>query len=263
MQKTILGRTGLEVTRLGIGAGYGLSATDVSYALEKGVNFFFWAPFLPGYIPVSRKLKKILPVYRDKIVFATATYFWNLPNSFERILHRHLKWSGTDHIDIFFLGMMRKIPDQRRLEELLKLKEKGIFRFLGVSTHKRKLGAEIMQKWSLDVLTIRYNMAHRGAEQEIFPFLPEKDRPGIIGFNATRHKTLLRRPKGWKADKPVPSAGDCYRFVLGNPSVDMVLAGPRSKEQIDEAIAAVEKGSLSEEELKWMMEFGDLVHRKR
>ncbi len=91
---------------------------------------------------------------------------------------------------------------------------------------------------------IRYNMAHRGAEQEVFPFLPEKDRPGIIGFNATKHKTLLRRPKGWKADKPVPTAGDCYRFVLSNPSVDMVLAGPRSTQQIDEAIEAVEKGPL-------------------
>jgi len=262
VQKTILGKTGLEVTRLGIGAGYGLSATNVIYALEKGINFFFWAPFLPGYIPVSRNLKKILPGYRDKIVFATATYFWSLPNSFERILHRHLKWSGTDHIDIFFLGMIRKIPDQRKLEELLRLKEKGIFRFLGVSTHKRKLGEEIMQKWPVDVLMIRYNMAHRGAEEEVFSLLPEKDRPGIIGFNATKHKSLLRKPKGWKVDKPVPTAGDCYRFVLSNPSIDIVLAGPRSKEQIDEAIAAVEKGPHSEEELKWMREFGDLVHKK-
>jgi len=262
MQKKILGKTGLEVTRLGIGAGYGLSATNVIYALDKGVNFFFWAPFLPGYIPVSRNLKKILPGYRDKIVFATATYFWSLPNSFERILHRHLRWSGIEHIDIFFLGMMRKIPDQRKLEELLKLKEKGIFRFLGVSTHKRKLGEEIMRKWPVDVLMIRYNMAHRGAEQDVFPFLLEKDRPGIIGFNATKHKRLLKRLIGWDLDKPVPTAGDCYRFVLGNPSVDMVLAGPRNREHIDEAVAAVEKGPLSEEELKWMREFGDFVHRR-
>lgn len=263
MQKTILGKTGLEVTRLGIGAGYGLSATNVSYAFDKGINFFFWAPFLLGYIPVSRNLKKILPGYRDKIVFATATYFWSLPNSFERILHRHLKWSGTDYIDIFFLGMMRKIPDQRKLEELLRLKEKGIFRFLGVSTHKRKLGEEIMRKLPMDVLMIRYNMAHRGAEQEVFPFLPEKDRPGIIGFNATKHKSLLRKPRGWKADKPIPTAGDCYRFVLSNPSVDMVLSGPGSTQHIDQAIEAVEKGAISKDELKWVREFGDFVHGKR
>lgn len=263
MQKTILGKTGLEVTRLGIGAGYGLSPEDVAYALDKGVNFFFWAPLLLGYIPVSLNLKKFLPGYRDKIIFATATYFWNIPNSFERILHRHLKWSGTDHIDIFFLGMMRKIPDEKKLEELLRLKEKGLFRFLGVSTHKRKLGVDIMQKWPVDVLMIRYNMAHRGAEEEIFSLLPEKDRPGIIGFNATKHKSLLRKPKSWRVDKPVPTAGDCYRFVLSNPSIDMVLTGPRSKSHIDEAILAVEKGPFSEEELKWMREFGDLVHRKR
>lgn len=263
MEKRILGKTGLEVTRLGIGAGYGLSPKNIVYAFEKGINFFFWAPLLLGYIPVSLNLKKFLPSYRNKIVFATASYFWGLPKSFERILHRHLKWSGTDHIDIFFLGMMRKIPDERKLEELLRLKEKGLFRFLGVSTHKRKLGAEIMQKWPLDVLMIRYNMAHRGTEEEIFPFLPEKNRPGVIGFNATKHKRLLKRPIGWGKDKPVPTAGDCYRFVLSNPSVDMVLTGPRSQAHIDEAILAVEKGPLSPEELNWMREFGDLVHKKR
>ena len=263
MQKKILGKTGLEVTRLGIGAGYGLLPKNIIYAFEKGINFFFWASHMPGYIPASINLKKILSGYRDRIVFSSCTYFWSLPNSFERILQRHLRWSGTKHIDIFFLGMMRKIPDQRKLEELLRLKEKGIFRFLGVSTHKRKLGEEIMRKWPVDVLMIRYNMAHQGAEQDVFPFLPEKDRPGIIGFNATKHKRLLKRPIGWDLDKSVPTAGDCYRFVLGNPSVDMVLAGPRSREHIDEAVAAVEKGPLSEEELKWMREFGDLVHGKR
>ncbi len=42
--------------------------------------------------------------------------------------------------------MMRKIPDERKLEEILRLKEKGMFKFLGVSTHKRKLGEEIMRK---------------------------------------------------------------------------------------------------------------------
>jgi len=263
MLKRILGRTALEVTPLGIGAGYGLLPKNIIYAFEKGINFFLWASHMPGYIPASINLKKILSGYRDKIIFSSCACFWSLPNSFERILQRHLRWSDAGHIDIFFLGMVRKIPDEKMVDRLLKLRERGFFRFLGISTHSRKLGVQIMQSLPVDVLMIRYNMAHRGAEEEFFPFIPEKNRPGIIGFNATKHKRLLKRPKGWKEDRAIPTAGDCYRFVLSNSSIDMVLAGPMNRQQIDQAIEAVEKGPLPEEDLNWMQEFGNLIHSKR
>ena len=39
----ILGRTGLQVGRMGIAASYGVPAAAVERAFEHGVNYFYWA----------------------------------------------------------------------------------------------------------------------------------------------------------------------------------------------------------------------------
>jgi hypothetical protein len=77
-----------------------------------------------------------------------------------------------------------------------------------------------------DLFMVRYNAAHRGAEREVFPLLPEPpERPGIFAYTATRWGSLLD-PKRLPAGERAPSAADCYRFCLSHPGVDMVLCGP-------------------------------------
>jgi hypothetical protein len=41
-KKTILGRTGLKVGRLGVAAGYGAPADAFEEAFERGCNYFYW-----------------------------------------------------------------------------------------------------------------------------------------------------------------------------------------------------------------------------
>jgi aryl-alcohol dehydrogenase-like predicted oxidoreductase len=108
------------------------------------------------------------------------------------------------------------------------------------------------------MLMIRYNAAHPGAEREIFPHL-EKRKPSIVAYTATRWRKLLKAPKGWTGKVPTP--GDCYRFCLSSPHVDVVLCGPENLRQLDENMAALEKGPLSAEEDQWMREFGKAVHQ--
>ena len=56
------------------------------------------------------------------------------------------------------------------------------------------------------------------------------------------------------------TAGDCYRFCLSQPSVDVVLQGPASRAQLEENLEAVARGPLDQAELDWMREYGRLVH---
>ncbi len=107
---------------------------------------------------------------------------------------------------------------------------------------------------------IRYNAAHRGAEKEVFPHI-QGEGPAIVAFNTTRHAALLKRPRGWPKDRPVPSAAQCYRFVLSHPQVDLCLAGPRTKKHLDDLIEAAESGPLDKESMAFMREFGDFIHR--
>ncbi len=106
-----------------------------------------------------------------------------------------------------------------------------------------------------------FNGAERNIAQ-LFPHLAAHN-PGVIGYTATRWTALLRRPRSWPKDWRVPTAGECYRFVLSDPHVHTVLTAPRNAKELRENIAAVRKGPLDAEDLKFMREFGDAVYRRK
>jgi aryl-alcohol dehydrogenase-like predicted oxidoreductase len=108
---------------------------------------------------------------------------------------------------------------------------------------------------------VRYNAAHRGAEQDIFPHLAQHD-PAIVSMTATRWRRLLRRPRPWPRGEPVPTAGMCYRFVLSSPHVDVCLTAPTSQAQLEENLAAVRAGPLDADESAQMRRFGDVVRQR-
>jgi aryl-alcohol dehydrogenase-like predicted oxidoreductase len=58
----------------------------------------------------------------------------------------------------------------------------------------------------------------------------------------------------------VPSAGDCYRFCLSSPHVDVVLTSPANRAQLEENLRSLERGPLSAEEMTAMRAFGAAVH---
>jgi aryl-alcohol dehydrogenase-like predicted oxidoreductase len=260
--RTTLGKTGIAVHRLGLSTSYWPGKRTIYKALDEGVNYFF------GFgidLQLSWALRDILGQKRKDIVIATGVY--NLvigyPN-LRRSLEKRLRQFGTDHIDVFlFLGVMkeREFPDEVR-EELLRFKEEGKVRAIGLSTHDRKFAGRLAAEGSMDVLMIRYNAAHRGAEQDIFPYTKERN-PGITSYTATRWTYLVRRSKKWPAEKPVPTPGQCYRFVLSNPNVHLCLTAPRNLRQFEENLQSLSAGPLHEEEMKLMHNYGDMVHQSK
>jgi aryl-alcohol dehydrogenase-like predicted oxidoreductase len=112
---------------------------------------------------------------------------------------------------------------------------------------------------AFDAIMVRYNAAHPGAEREVFPHLDAGGaRPGVVAFTATRWGTLLD-PRLTPAGDATPRASDCYRFSLSHPDVDLTLAGPKDRAQLDEALAALERGPMSAEEMAWMKRVGVAV----
>ena len=71
-----------------------------------------------------------------------------------------------------------------------------------------------------------------------------------------RGRGLLRPP-----GERVPTATDCYRFVLSNPAVNVCMTGPANEGQAAEALRALEMGPMNEEELEWMRRVGDFIHK--
>src|SRR5581483_2576822 len=146
-------------------------------------------------------------------------------------------------------------------EELLK---RGLVRFVGASFHSRAQARRWMR--NLDVLMLRYNIAHTGLHEDIVPFLnaQKQTNPGIVVFN-TGHPALFQSPgraASATLQQRLPSVADCYRFALFQPWVDLVLTGPASRVEIDQALKAVALGPLEEEEQAELLRYGAQYERR-
>jgi aryl-alcohol dehydrogenase-like predicted oxidoreductase len=257
----VFGSTGQQVFPLGLSATYWPGKKTVYKAIDEGINFFF------GF-GVDRQLfsvlREVIKSNRQQYVLATGAYNYLFGyQNLRKTLERRLRQFRTDYIDAFlFLGVTRKkeFPEKAR-EELVRLREEGKIHAIGMSCHDRTFAGSLAAQGALDVFMIRYNAAHRGAENDIFPKLFQYN-PGIMSYTATRWSYLLRRPKGWPANGRIPTAGECYRFVLSNPHVHVCLTAPRNQRQLQENIDAVRQGPLSEDDMHFMKEFGDAVYRQ-
>jgi aryl-alcohol dehydrogenase-like predicted oxidoreductase len=145
------------------------------------------------------------------------------------------------------------------MEKALAMREKGMFRFLALSGHNRKLFPVLAGDGRFDIFHVRYNAVHRGAEEEVFAKLSPESRPGLVTYTATRWGDLLNPKKMPPGEKP-PRAADCYRFVMTHPMVDVCMAGPKNLEEMREALAALQLGPLSEEEMARMKRIGAYIH---
>jgi aryl-alcohol dehydrogenase-like predicted oxidoreductase len=256
---TRLGRTGLQVGRLGLAASYGAPAPAFEAAFEKGCNYFYLGSgrHRAGMRLAIRNLCK--QGKRDQLVIALHTYarFGTFTAS---SIRRRLKALGIEQADILILGWHNRPPARSLVDRALALKAQGMFNFIGLSGHNRPLFPKLASAGSFDLFHVRYNAAHRGAETEVFPYLKTEDRVGIVTYTATRWGHLLD-PQKMPAGESVPSAADCYRFVMTNPQVDVCLCGPKDMEQMQTALKALDQGPLAPQELIRMQRIGNHVHR--
>jgi aryl-alcohol dehydrogenase-like predicted oxidoreductase len=256
-EHTTLGRTGLQISRIGLAGGYGVPATAVEKAFhEFGINYFYWVSRKPGMRDALRELAK---KGRESLVIAVQSYdhggFF-----LRRSVEKALRELGTDYIDILFLGWFNKMPSRRLREAAQRLKEGQMVRFLGVTGHNRRFHGEMARREDtpFDVIQVRYSVAHRGAETEVFEGLPPA-RPGISTYTATRWGKLLRAKNMPPREAPL-TAAECYRFALSHPAVDVCMAGPKTEQQMKEGLQALSEGPLDPREMERVRMIGDHVH---
>ncbi len=261
-EQAVLGRTGLKVGRLGIASGYKAPTAAIEEAFERGCNYFTWGTVIKGYVPgMTEALKAIAAKgQRDRLVLAAFTYAHSNFMT-EKLLARGLRRAGLDHADVLVLGYFSRKPPRRLIDGALRMKEKGLVRFVGLSSHNRKLVGKLAAEGEFDVLHFRYNAVHRGAEKDIFPGLPKETgtRPGLVCFTATSWGQLLNAKK-MPPGEASAAAADCYRFVLSNPAVDVCMSGARTIEQMRENLKALDDGPMTEAEMERMRRIGDFIY---
>jgi aryl-alcohol dehydrogenase-like predicted oxidoreductase len=140
-------------------------------------------------------------------------------------------------------------------------KRDGAVRRLGVTSHQRKLAAQMAESGLLDLVMVRYNAAHRGAERDVFPVTGRLGLP-VIAYTALRWGALLRPTPEDPPGFAVPRPPAWYRFALQHPAVSVTLAAPQTRAELDEDLRVLEAtGPLAEAEYTALAEHAERVRR--
>jgi predicted aldo/keto reductase-like oxidoreductase len=174
-----------------------------------------------------------------------------------------LRQLRTDYVDVLTFYYVEHVSEWQEilgpggaLEYCNAARRDGVVRLLGLTSHQRRLAAEAARSGLLDMLMIRYNAAHRGAETEVFPTTEAMQMPVVV-YTCLRWGALLR---GTPDDPPgfvVPRAPAWYRFALQAPSVTVALMAPDGRAELDEGLTVLDANSpLPEEEYRQLAEHG-------
>lgn len=255
-----------SVCRLGLSTrgNTSLEATDVLEAFRRGIRYFNWCCHSDG---MSAAVRRMTRDQRKELVLALQFYARDAEGA-RRELDKYLKELGTDYVDVVTHYYLEHRDEWDQIhgpggaaEVLEEARRDGVVRAVGVTTHQRRLGAELARAGVIDLLMIRYNAAHRGAETDIFPITDEARIP-VVAYTGVRWGALLKPTADDPQGFTPPSAPDCYRFVLGHPSVGVALMAPNGRKELEENLEILDDWrALSEDEHRALREHGERVHR--
>jgi len=204
-----------------------LTKDDVLFALEQGLNYWNWCGYEDGMVQAIRELG---PKRKQVVIAAqlSARDSQGLYQEIEQALDQIL----TDYLDVATLYYVEQdteweniISPSGALKGLRLAQKQGLVKIIGLTTHQQDLALRVLNEGLLDLLMIRYNAAHRGAEDKTLPTAQTSKTP-IVAFTALRWADLLKSTPEDPPNFILPPAYDWYRFVLAHPAVSVVLAAP-------------------------------------
>jgi len=296
MQYTTLGRTGMKVSVAGLGCG-GFSRLGLSNghskthaigiirsALDAGVNLIDTAAVYGTEEVVGAALRD---VDRDSVVVCTKASKPPEDATFDAdkivsSLDESLRRLQLDHVDLF---QVHAVPpsayDHVRntvVPALLREREKGKFRFLGITETspndiEQTMVGNAAQDDVWDTVMLAFHMMHQVARQQSFPHTIANRIGtllmfvvrGIFARPAELKAAMAELAAAGKVPASLTDADDslgflvhpggassitdaAYRYVRHEPGVDVVLFGTGSVEHLRTNIASILKPALPEED---------------
>jgi aryl-alcohol dehydrogenase-like predicted oxidoreductase len=251
IERAEFGRTGHQSSRVIFG-GAGLFHSSQEDAdplldvlLEFGVNHWDTAA---SYGVSEDRLKPWLATHRNDVFLATKTGDWE-GDAARASLERSLERMGVDHVDLIQLHNLVEEDEWQTahgpggaLEALVKAREEGLTRYIGVTGHGVRIAAmhaRSLERFDYDSVLLPYNFVQLEDAQY------RADVEHLLGVCAERRvavqaiKAIARRR--WSADdtgehrswyEPLP-AGDALeravRFVLGRDQLFLIASAETTR----------------------------------
>ena len=284
MNYRILGRTGLSVSEIGFGGEWlerhsnEESIELIKYASSKGINIIdCWMPDAKSRDIIGAAIKDnrgewyvqghIGSTLKDGQYYKTREMEYVRP-AFEDLLKR----LGTDYIDLGMIHFVdseeewESIQSSEYLKYILDLRDRGVVKHIGMSSHNPKVAAMAAETDYIEMLMFSINPAFDmlPASEDINTMFADRFEESLSGIDADRallYKVCEENNVGITVMKPFAggrlfdaarspfgtalSPIMCIHYSLTRPAVTAVMCGYDTKEQID---MAVHYESASDEE---------------
>ncbi|HIS86265.1 MAG TPA: aldo/keto reductase [Candidatus Faecivicinus avistercoris] len=188
MQKMILGRTGLEISRTGFGAlpiqrvTFEEAAALLNRAVDGGICYIDTAR---AYTDSEEKIGRALSGRRSEFYIATKTHAKTGAN-LNADLETSLKLLNTDVIDVYQFHNPPFVPvpggEDGLYDAAVKAREAGKIRFIGITQHSIERAEQAVESGLYD--TLQYPFNHLATEREIA--LVRRCREKNVGFVAMK-----------------------------------------------------------------------------
>lgn len=224
----------------------------VSLAIEKGINYFDMAsaeakPFESFGRAIQDRRKDVYFQIHFGANYETGSYGWTTDlDTIKRSVEWQLKKLGTDYIDFGFIHCIDEASDLRAAEKsgvidyVLALKQQGVVRHVGLSSHTPELANQVLERKILDMLMFSINPGYdyrQGAygigsvaERMSLYRRCEKEGVGISVMKAFSGGKLLDA-KTSPFGKALTEY-QCIQYALDKPGVLTVLPGVRGKQDL-------------------------------
>lgn len=243
MQTVRLGKTGLEVSRVGMGGIPLTRPTEaetirlVQRALDLGVNFIDTA-YGYGAGMSEERIGKALAGRRDQMIVATKG------RSLEQ-METSLKRLNTDYIDLWqFHGLSSPEAYEealRQMESIQKARDADKIRHIGFSSHSEKMALQVVASGHFETVQFPLNFVSDEATNELVSLAREHD----VGFIAMKPFAGGR----------IRDANLAIKYLL---QFDSVVPDPGIEkiEEIEEIVGIVNSGAweLTDQERREMDE---------
>lgn len=278
MKHRLLGRTGIPVSEIGLGCehlqkqGAKEVADVVAAALDHEINImdvFMSEPNVRSYIGAALKGRRDKAVIQGHIgsTWVNDQYLVTQDpalcrTNFEDFLTR----MQTDYVDI---GMLHFLDTEEgfdaafngeMLQYAISLKEKGIIRAIGMSSHNPVIASKAVETGYIDVLMFSLNPAYDLLPEQTHVDNLFKDETyrqgGLSGINPVRaglYELCERKGTAITVMKSLAAGTllkaelspfgcamtpeQCCHYALTRPAVASVLVGCRTPEEVERAVA--------------------------
>ncbi len=241
METTILGRTGLRVSRTSFGAlpiqrvSFAEARTILRKAYGSGINFFDTAR---GYSDSEEKMGAALADVRHDLIIATKTHAATKNDLLDHV-QTSLKNLRTDYIDILQLHNPSQVPNPEDPDGLFagleEAKRRGWIRFFGITNHRLPIAQEAVRSGLFDTLQFPLSVLSSDEDLQLAQECSERE----IGFIAM--KAL--------SGGLVTNARAAFAFLRQHPHI-VPIWGIQRESELDEFIDLEAKPPVLDESLQ-------------